>query len=368
MSRGALYRDRSFTCENSARVRSNKPAQRGVQTPRFPWQRHGAAEFLRNRPSVLRGTQHNALRSILLGLALTGLVACGQDNTPAATCKTDDSCLSGDALRCEAGRCVTPRCPSGTRYVPGGRYLRGCAATVEGCEASAQPQHTVTLTSGFCLAEHEASVAEYRSCLAAGSCPHPASPETLASLRCSSDRATFTIDASGDESLPMSCLLWAEAAAYCMASGGRLPTEAEWERAARGRDDRPFPWGRTAAVSCDQGTNFAGLGCAEQPWPTSSMDRSGVMQRGPFGHLDLAGNLSEWVADFFDPSAYASCGMACTDPTGPQADPPSGVRVRRGGAFLSPLSELRSFAREFHRPQGPRSDLIGVRCAFPAAN
>jgi formylglycine-generating enzyme required for sulfatase activity len=280
------------------------------------------------------------------------------------TCTSDESCLSGDATRCEAGACVTPRCPSGTRYVPGGRYRRGCSAASEDCEASAQPAHEVTIRSGFCLAEYETSVAAYRSCLDQGGCPQPPAPETLASLRCSTDRATWTPDASGDETLPMSCLLWSEAAAYCASAGGRLPTEAEWERAARGRDDRPFPWGRAAAVTCDQGANFAGLGCGELPWPATSADRSGAMQRGPFGHFDLGGNLSEWVADFYDPAAYTACGMACTDPGGPAQGE---VHVRRGGTFLSPLSELRSFAREFHRPQGPRSDLIGVRCAFSVA-
>ncbi len=301
------------------------------------------------------------MRALVVGLCLAGLVGCGDGAAPPFACTSDESCLSGDAIRCESGSCVTPRCPSGSRYVPGGRYRRGCAASSEDCEASAQPTHEVTISSGFCLSEYEASVAAYRRCLTQGGCPQPSAPETVQSLRCSADRATWTADGTGDETLPMSCLLWSEAAAYCAAAGGRLPTEAEWERAARGRDDRPFPWGRAAAVSCDQGANFAGLGCSELPWPASSSERSGAMQRGPFGHFDLGGNLSEWVADYFDPTAYAGCGMACTDPTGPAQGE---VRVRRGGTFLSPLAELRSFAREFHRPQGPRSDLIGVRCAF----
>ncbi len=304
------------------------------------------------------------MRSFLLGLCLLGMLACGDSDTENPSCTSDESCLSGDAVRCEAGMCVKPRCPMGARYVPGGRYRRGCSAMSEDCEPSAQPLHVVTISSGFCLAETETTVAEYRRCLASGSCPAPPAPETLQSLRCSPDRATWTVDARGDETLPMSCLLWSEAAAFCAAAGGRLPTEAEWERAARGRDERPFPWGRIAAVSCDQGANFAGLGCSELPWPATISEREGSMQRGAFGQLDLGGNLSEWVADFFDATAYARCGSACSDPSGP---PQGEVRVRRGGTFLSPLSELRSFAREFHRPQGPRSDLIGVRCAFAAA-
>lgn len=299
-----------------------------------------------------------------LTLGLLAGVACGDGGAVSSACKSDESCLSGDAVRCVAGSCVVPRCPMGSRYVAGGRFRQGCNAMEADCESSAQPAHSVTLSSGFCLAEHEISVAEYRRCLGQGTCTAPVAPESLASLRCSSDRATWTEGATGDETLAMSCLLWSEAVAYCTSVGGRLPTEAEWEHAARGRDDRSFPWGTSDPVSCDQGANFLGLGCSGLPWSTVASERSGSMLRGAFGQVDLAGNLSEWVADYFDAKAYGSCSAGCEDPAGPGAGE---VRVRRGGTFLSPASELRSYAREFHRPSGPRSDLIGARCAFDLA-
>lgn len=312
--------------------------------------------------ALLSGALGRSLPWLLCGLL--GAAACGDGGTASTACKSDASCLSGEAVRCEAGTCVVPRCPAGSRYVAGGRFQRGCAATEEGCEVNAQPLHSATLSSGYCLAEAEVTVAEYRRCLQQGACPMPAAPHTLESLRCSSDRATWTVSAGGDETLPMNCLLWNEAAAYCRFAGGRLPSEAEWERAARGRDDRPFPWGRSAPVSCDEGVNYLGLGCAGLPWSAAVAERSGTMLRGAFGQIDLAGNLSEWVADYYDPKAYAACSEGCEDPSGP---PQGELRVRRGGTFLSPESELRSYAREFHRQTGPRSDLLGARCAYAVA-
>lgn len=305
---------------------------------------------------------------VVLALAL---LACGSDEQDFRDvdkgCGDDDSsCTTAPALACRAGRCVTPTCPKGSSYVRGGRYLRGCQTSEPDCESDAQPAHPVTLASGFCLATTELAVGTYRACLDSGTCPPPALPETLDSLHCSPDLATWTAAAGANEALPMTCLLWSEAQAACRSIGGRLPTEAEWERAARGDDGRALPWGRGAPVLCDQGVNFAGSACPGRPWPAVTADRQGVMLRSPFGAFDLAGNVSEWVADFYAPDAYASCAAGCKDPTGPATAPAAALRVRRGGSFASPLSELRTYARDFHLPSGPRSDLIGVRCAFSA--
>lgn len=256
---------------------------------------------------------------------------------------------------------MVPGCPAGSSYVRGGSFSRGCQASDPDCASDAQPAHTVILSHGFCMATTELSVGDYRQCLDSGKCPQPPSSD---SLRCSPDLATWTSAAGTSESLPMTCLLWSEARAACAALSGRLPTEAEWERAARGDDGRSLPWGKAAPVLCDQGVNFAGSGCPGRPWPAVSDGRQGVMLRGPYGALDLAGNVSEWVADFYAPDAYAACASGCTDPIGPAASPATGLRVRRGGTYASQLAELRTYARDFHLPDGPRSDLVGVRCAF----
>lgn len=292
----------------------------------------------------------------------------GLPPSSAARCTTDASCPAS-TLRCEAGSCVPAQCPADTHFVPGGVYTQGCSPGDIDCAPVAQPAHPVTLTRGFCLAATELTVGQYRACLSSGQCPPPAAPETLDSLRCTSDLATWQATPGPADALPMSCLLFAEARAACTALGGRLPSEAEWERAARGSDSRAFPWGKTPPISCDQGVNFAGFGCPLHPWPGARTDggasASGGMQASPYGPLDLSGNLSEWVADAYDPGAYARCVSGCSDP---MVETPigsdAGLRVRRGGSFLSRISELRTTTREFHAALGPRSDLVGVRCAY----
>lgn len=211
------------------------------------------------------------------------------------------------------------------------------------------------------MAVTELTVGDYRACLASGGCLPPAPPESLASLRCSSDLSTFTLVAQDQEDLPMNCLLWSEAQAACRAQGGRLLFEAEWERAARGRDGRFFPWGNSTPRFCAQGANFAGPDCSGKPWRITAPTALEVMRSSPFGGMDLAGNLSEWTADYFAEDGYAACAAGCTDPQGPAL---GFLRVRRGGSFASPASELHSYAREFHVPEGPRSALVGARCAF----
>lgn len=308
---------------------------------------------------------------LALAIAAT-LLACSaapvDPGDAGAGCLDDRGCTAAPALACRAGRCVAPVCPQGSSYVRGGRFTLGCQPGDPDCGSDAQPAHPVTLSAGFCLAVTELSVGAYRRCLASGACPPPTAPQTLDSLRCSPDLATWTAAAGASEALPMTCLLWSEAQAACLSVGGRLPTEAEWERAARGEDGRSLPWGRGAPVLCDQGVNFAGSGCPGRPWPAVSDGRQGVMLRGPSGSFDLAGNVSEWVADFYAPDGYATCASGCTDPAGPAAAPATGLRVRRGGSYASALSELRTYARDFHLPTGPRSDLVGVRCAFSASD
>lgn len=302
--------------------------------------------------------------AIPLSLLLNVFAGCAGSPPPDVQqgCINDQSCAEAPRLACRNSACIDPGCPKGSVYVPAARFRQGCDAGEANCDFSAQPAHMVTLSKGFCLAASELSVGQYRACLAAGKCPMPVAPETLSSLRCSVDHATWTDTAGSDEGLAMSCLLWEEAKAACTSLGGRLPTEAEWERAARGDDGRSYPWGRSDPIYCDEGVNFAGVSCPGRPWPVDGTDRQGAMVRTAYRVYDLGGNVSEWVADYYEAKAYESCREGCTDPAGPSAT--STLRVRRGGSFESRTAELRSYAREFHVATGPRSDLIGVRCAF----
>ena len=156
---------------------------------------------------------------------------------------------------------------------------------------------------------------------------------------------------NGFEDHPATQVSWYGAQAYCRWAGARLPTEAEWEKAARGVDGRLFPWGNEAP-DCDK-AQYGDCGGATVP--------VGARQAGasPYGVLDMAGNVWEWVADWYDPAGYDS--TLAENPQGPEA----GIRkVFRGGSWGYPPAFLRTGERARNRPAyaGPN---VGFRCVAP---
>ena len=177
---------------------------------------------------------------------------------------------------------------------------------------------------------------------------------------CPSEFNTWT---SGSWSVPMNCVSWYEAMAFCIWDGGYLPTEAEWNFAASGgSQQRAFPWSYPPA-SLDIDERMASYYCLGNPAPECTIDditRVGLKQGyGAWGHADLGGNLREWNLDWFD-ETYP---LPCSDCA--RLDEPASIslRVVRGGEFQ--LEYPRTVGRIGDEPI-QRSDRDGFRCARPA--
>jgi formylglycine-generating enzyme len=218
-------------------------------------------------------------------------------------------------------------------------------------------EHTVILPA-FSIDRREVSVGEYRRCVAAGPCP--AIPYALGAVRY--DRPE----------LPVVMVTWEEARIYCEWRGARLPTEAEWERAARGASGRRFPWGNEWNPSLSNHGRLQvllvrrGLEGHER-YASNDYDPSDgfheLAARGSFpdgrtpeGIEDLAGNAAEWVADYYE-GRYDP--VTSVSPKGPPASP---FRVVRGGSFVHGPPFLRASARLMASPND-REQWVGFRCA-----
>jgi formylglycine-generating enzyme required for sulfatase activity len=208
----------------------------------------------------------------------------------------------------------------------------GCNAEVDDqCDDDENPMHIVAL-SAFEIERTEVTQAAYTACVLDGGCEPP-------SCAWDCDRTDFAA----------SCVDFGQAKDYCAWSGRRLPTEAEWEKAARGSEGLKYPWGNTEP-DCEL-ANMAG--CGEEAEPVGSFEAGA----SPYGVLDLAGNMVEMVADWYDATYYAS--SPASDPPGPG----SGQRyVGRGGGFKSDAKWLRASKRDWYDLTDAGASL-GFRCA-----
>lgn len=217
--------------------------------------------------------------------------------------------------------------------VPAGEFIMG---TDEEGLAKSRPQRSVHLDA-FWIDQTEVTNAAYAMCLEAGACPHPGG------------NANPYFGKSKYDQYPVVYVSWDAADAYCRWAGGRLPTEAEWEKAARGTDGRDYPWGDDPPD--ESRANFdLNLGA---PLPATRYP----LGASPYGALNMAGNVREWVADWFSRMYYRVA--PSSNPTGPaQGD----ERALRGGSYLDDARELRVFNRFEHPPFSPGINR-GFRCA-----
>lgn len=224
-------------------------------------------------------------------------------------------------------------------YVLEGEFLMGSADTDHLAQDIEKPQHTVFLDA-YWIDQTEVTNKQFRDCIAAGACEER--PFT-------SFWDSYLNDTEFDD-YPAIYVSWDNAQAYCAWAGRRLPTEAEWEKAARGTDGRIYPWGDEEPN--DDLLTFAGV--FETPLAVKSHP-NGV---SPYGAYDMAGNVWESVSDFFAYDYYSN--SPSTNPLGPD----SGNRhTVRGGGYHNGNQYVRSAYRLRPTFNGPTND-GGVRCAM----
>ncbi|MBK8481416.1 MAG: formylglycine-generating enzyme family protein [Proteobacteria bacterium] len=251
--------------------------------------------------------------------------------------------LAAAALFSSRARAAPP--PLGVP-IASGWFVRGSATG----DADERPPRRLWLEA-FAIDRFEVTRGRYAGCVRSGRCRPPQ-----------------VYDGPRGENLPVVGVSWEDASAYCAWRGGRLPTEAEWERAARGSTPRVYPWGD--ALRCDRANfgNFAGDGLCAGKNP-GHVVAVGSYPRGasPEGVLDLAGNVWEWVADAYGPYDQ----RVVRNPRGPAKPRPGAeaadglgrqTRVVRGGSCCSYFSLPRTSNRLHFPPDYVDVDL-GFRCA-----
>ena len=338
------------------------------------------------------------------GLLAIALASCGDGTASRRGDRGDapDRDTPGEAGSDAANGSTLPSCaglgdtcgPGGTDdccaspSLPGGTYYRSYDGASDGMYPDMSFPATV---SSFRLDRYEVTVGRFRKFVEAGmgtqaSPPAPASgahphvansgwsatwngmlPADTAALEaavtCYDNLQTWTATPGANEELPINCLDWYVATAFCIWDGGYLPTEAEWNYAAAGgSEQRAYPWSNPATattIDCSY-ANYA-------PTPATSycVGTAGVLNRvgsespmgdGKWGQADLGGNAFEWTLDWYPSGGYSTPCVDCANLT------PGLSRVTRGGNCKGPAAYARAGFRNGNPPTDRFSNL-GVRCA-----
>ena len=235
----------------------------------------------------------------------------------------------------------------GMVLVPEGEFTMGSNEE----DDLAQPIRQV-MVDAFFIDKTEVTVAEYAECVSAGACDPPMPMLDPDDEHDMIEYYNYDVDGRGEH--PINGVNWARADAYCKWVGDgtkRLPTEAEWEKAARGTDERPFPWG-DEPPTCEYVVMNQGCGMG-----STSEVGSKSMGASPYGALDMAGNVGEWVNDWY--GNYLPEDV--DNPTGPAS---GGLRVVRGGGWYFAFAEdtFRVSRRGYNHPDHDYHT-VGFRCA-----
>ncbi|MBN1533732.1 MAG: formylglycine-generating enzyme family protein [Spirochaetes bacterium] len=262
---------------------------------------------------------------------------------------------------CEAPRGAGGPCggmpePEGMRCVPGGSFIRGSDAPSAdedtGMPVTDESPRGTVAVSAFFMDIFEVTYRQYHQCMEAGACSF----------------ARPYYSGYDRPSQPMLGVTWFQARDYCRWRGKRLPTEAEWERAARGEAGETFPWGNdeadcSRAVIEEKGKKGCGKGTT---WEVGSK------KAGRYGLHDMVGNSWEWVQDWYSEN-YSRCGAGCAgqNPKGPcdgaDSCPGHERKVLRGGSWWWSAAYARGSNRRPHYPKNVPFHHVGFRCAKNAS-
>lgn len=222
-------------------------------------------------------------------------------------------------------------------FIPAGEFTMG-SNSASGKLGPENPAHTV-YTDAYWIYQTQVTNAMFAKCFDAGVClKHVGALDTH-----------FTNPAYANH--PVVYVTWDEALAYCKWQGGRLPTEAEWERAARGTSDRFYPWGEiTAGADVTNANNTVGDTTAVGSYPKYTSF---------YGLLDMGGNVREWVMDWYSETYYQESPK--NNPTGPETGT---KKVLRGAGFYDPYPYAQTVRRFAHVPDSPGINR-GFRCVIP---